>query len=461
MQKINKFRHKIKNEKMIQILQYFLFISFLCSMNNTEKAFNEEISNLLISNRDDGTLHGKVCITCDKFLGHRDVCLVSVPTFLKYAPYFNGSDQLPAPIRQCYQFRIPNDDSANSVLQHALLSPRSQIAYKSKGRRATPHVMCCTECKSSLNVKHLKNGYLPRYAIANDWAIGDPPECIKRLNEIELALISQARFRGHLFAYWGGCHRSIKGWHTFYNSNPNHTAAVLNAVSNLTDSNNIAVVLCGPFTSQQKERVLRKIQVNTDWVLEAFNWLKLNNRLYEDEPLPNLSTPIVIDQSREVESENSDIETKEQITVVFPDGTVTTGGLNDGKDFEQAIADMRSNAPAGITPYVTSRPSQDPLRDYEDDNLMKAFPLQFPFGYGLPREVIRAKISLTSTLAHLLYLSRPSFHESCFVLVVHNMYERGKALTGAIWRVMGRQETCDITETELNTAINRKKRDFL
>ena len=38
------------------------------------------------------------------------------------------------------------------------------------------------------------------------------------------------------------------------------------------------------------------------------------------------------------------------------------------------------------------------------------------------------------------------------------MFERGRALNGAIWRVMGKHEPCDVTEEELNAAISRKKK---
>ncbi|MGL5936718.1 MAG: hypothetical protein ACRCZI_13980, partial [Cetobacterium sp.] len=86
-------------------------------------------------------------------------------------------------------------------------------------------------------------------------------------NDIELALVSQARLKGHLFTYWGGCHKSIKGWHCFYEVNPCHTTTVLGAVSEFTQTNNIAVVLSGPFTSRQKEKIKNKIQVDTKKVL--------------------------------------------------------------------------------------------------------------------------------------------------------------------------------------------------
>ena len=118
---------------------------------------------------------------------------------------------------------------------------------------------------------------------------------------------------------------------------------------------------------------------------------------------------------------------------------------------------MRSISPGAI-PFIVSRPSQDAVRDYQDNNLMRAFPLQFPFGIGLPEGLLREKVSMPATLRHLLYLSRPTFHEACFALVVHNMFERARALNGSIWRVMGRHELCKVSEEELNIAIKRKQK---
>ena len=202
-------------------------------------------------------------------------------------------------------------------------------------------------------------------------------------------------------------------------------------------------MLCGPFTTAQKQKVLSKLDVNISWVTEAFQWLRQNNRLYEHLPTPLFCKLLVIDHSREEESGDGDTEKKENISVVFPDGTVNTGGLEDGRNFEETLAELRAAAPH-VPPYLVSQPSKHPLRDHEDDNLMKAFPLQFPYGWGLPQSFIREKTSVVATLELLLCLSIRSFHESCFVLVVHNMFERGRALNGAIWRVMGKHETCTL-----------------
>ena len=418
------------------------------------ETLNADIDKLLQFDSEDGTLRGKVCLVCDKFLSLKDQKLVSLKKFLEYAPYLQGHDDLPEALQQCYKFRVPGNDRANEILNGCLLSPRSRVTHKGKKKRI-PHVLCCQECRSHLRPDLLKKGELPRFAIASGLTIGTAPPCLTRLNEIELALLSQARFRGHLFTYWGGCHRSISGWHSFYEVDPGHTMAVLETVQELTDAKNMAVVLCGPFTPAQKERVMRKVQVNVEWVMEAFLWLKANNRLYADVAIPSIGTPTIIDNSEVVEAENSDIETKEQISVVFPDGTVRAGGCSDGEEFEKAIADLRSKS-GGTVPYLTSRPSERILRDHEDDNLMRAFPLQFPFGIGGCHSDIKERASQNGYLRHLLFLSIPHFHEASFVLVIHNMFERCKALTGAIWRVMGGNETCNVSEEDLNEAVSRK-----
>ena len=426
-------------------------------MDTSQANFNKAISSLLVRNHDDGSLHGRVCLCCDRFLGHNNVFLISVNKFEKFSPFLTGVNDITPVVRKCYTPDFGRED-VNLKLKGALLSPRSKLVYKStKTRNPVPHVMCCRECRSGLNAKKLSTGALPRFAIANGWAIGEPPECLKRLNEIEIALISQTRQRAHLFTYWGGCHRSIRGWHTFYKSDPYYSTAVLNSVGHLTRTEDIAVVLCGPITKEQKQKIMKKTQVNIAYINEAFQWMKENNVQYENYPFPVIGQPTIIDQSREVESENSDIETKELLTVVFPDGTVNTGGAQDGKSFEEALADMRAKCP-DVPPYLESRPSRELLRDYEDDNLMKAFPLQFPYGTGLPRQLVRDNTCLSATLSHLLYLSIPSFQEACFSLVIHNMFERARALKGSIWRVMGNHEVCDITEEEVNAAILRQKR---
>ncbi|CAB9528286.1 expressed unknown protein [Seminavis robusta] len=422
-------------------------------MSEITKELNQAIDSVLHFDEVTKTASGKVCVICDRLLKRKETRKIGLTTFLKKTKFFKGDNSLPPSLRAGYRFTVPNNAEANATLSGCLLSPRSKVVFggKTANRRRSPHVLCCKDCGPGLTNKKLQSGELPRFAIANGMAIGTAPPCLKRLNEIELALLSQARFRGHLFAVWGGSHRSIKGWHSFYEVDPAHTTSVLQAVKQFTDSNNIAVVLSGPFTPEQRERVLKKMHVNVEWVTEAFHWLKENNRLYHDLELPTIANPTVIDNSYNVESENSDIEIKEEMKVIFPDATIRTAGCADASEFDRAIAEIRSKC-AGALPYLTSRPSSKLLRDYEDENLMRAFPLQFPYGFSF-HDDFNIKASQNGYLSHLISLSIPSMHEACFVLVVHNMFERCKALNGALRQVMGGREKCDVSEEDLNAAI--------
>jgi PIF1-like helicase/Helitron helicase-like domain at N-terminus len=414
---------------------------------------NSAIDNVIFHDTVKDTIHGRVCIICDKFMVRSKQCTINLTSFLKHAKHLQGDNTIPEDLRKQYCFQVSGDKTTTKSLSKCLLSPRSKLIIPAE-KRGRKKIMCCQECKSGMQAEKLGAGVLPRFAIANNMAIGTSPPCLQRLNDVELALLSQARFRAHLFSYWGGSHKSIKGWHCFYEVDPNHTAAVLQHVGQFTDSNNIAVVLCGPFTTSQKERVLQKVQVNVEWVLEAFQWLKANNRLYKDTVMPVLMQPIIIDNSQNVESENTDIEIQEEIKVVFPDGSVKMAGCSDGAEFDKALAEIRTKC-ADSVPFLTSRPSKKILKDYEDENLMRAFPMQFPYGYGYHID-FNFQASQNGYLKHLLSLSIPAFHEADIILVIHNMFERSRALSGSVWRVMGGKEKCDVTEEELNIALTRQ-----
>ena len=88
-------------------------------------------------------------------------------------------------------------------------------------------------------------------------------------------------------------------------------------------------------------------------------------------------------------------------------------------------------------------------------NLMKAFPKQFPYGFG-HHPSFNFRSSKNGYLKHLVSLSIPSFHEANFILVIHNMFEKSRALSSALWQVKG-NEKCDVSEEELNLAISRKQ----
>jgi hypothetical protein len=128
----------------------------------------------------------------------------------------------------------------------------------------------------------LKCGRLPKFAIANDKTIGEPPPFLQLLNPVELALISKSRVDKRIFQYYGGAHESIKGWHTFYQGDVNQFSGVLNRLISAGVGNSIATILIGPFTNLQRVKVKEQSVVRTECIRNALQWLKLHNIHYDD-----------------------------------------------------------------------------------------------------------------------------------------------------------------------------------
>jgi hypothetical protein len=153
---------------------------------------------------------------------------------------------------------------------------------------------------------------LPCFAIANGAVFGEAPPKLTDLNDAESALVSLARTNKHVFAFYGGAHKSIRGWHKLYENDVEGIAQTLNKVSEYTGGKN--VILCcllGSFTPLQKQFIKNKMMVTPDQVIWALRWLKHNNNLYRDITIPNrddLATPFIINDTQNEESVDSNIE---------------------------------------------------------------------------------------------------------------------------------------------------------
>ena len=172
-----------------------------------------------------------------------------------------------------------------------------------------------------------------------------------------------------------------------------------------------------------------------------------------------------------MESENSAIESRFEYTVVFP-GTeeinTTNGGHMSQEAFRREVIDSLDTS-TSVT--LVSQPTQNRIRDYEGNALIRAFPLQFPYGYGSAPH--KAQTLLTDTnrneekirleyLFHLQWLSIRHMHRGDFILVLHNMYEKQKAVSIAYLRCLHREGDGTIAEhfasmtvAQLQNAMNR------
>jgi hypothetical protein len=244
-----------------------------------------------------------------------------------------------------------------------LLSPRSVWVRNTKENpnKGTPGFRCCGDCSPSLDGKRYQFK-LPERAVANGYWVGEAPKELQQLNPLELALASMARIDKHVFTFYGGCHKSLKGWHNMYEADVEHVAGSLMQMKDFGIGNHVACVLVGPFTSLQHVKAQAQCSVNPENVLKAMKWLIENNPKYKDCKLPaekDLPKPLVIDQSELVAGTNSPEEGKYEYQVVFPeldDIADTNGGNVSQSEFKQKVIEDL-DAVNDIT--LVSRPRKD------------------------------------------------------------------------------------------------------
>jgi hypothetical protein len=147
---------------------------------------------------------------------------------------------------------------------------------------------------------------LPWFALANGCLFGHAPRELTDLNHVELALVSMVRTNKHVFLFYGGAHKSMRGWHNLYeNDVQSMMAQMINQVSNYGGQNDIVCLLLRPFTPFKKQYAQNKMSVRTDLVLQALQCLKRNNHLSQSIRIPHkddFEKPLLIDDSENVES---------------------------------------------------------------------------------------------------------------------------------------------------------------
>ena len=73
-----------------------------------------------------------------------------------------------------------------------------------------------------------------------------------------------------------------------------------------------------------------------------------------------------------------------------------------------------------FTRTSVSKPTSNIVRDYEEANLLKAFPLQFPYGNG-EYDLNENSFGGIGFYQYLKSLSNPVFHTPVFCCILHNV----------------------------------------
>ena len=121
-------------------------------------------------------------------------------------------------------------------------------------------------------------------------------------------------------------------------------------------------------------------------VKRALKWLKEKNVLYKDISLDDeCAIPHVLECHKIENSSGSNIETVFEMSAVFSDcndPSTINGGYKISEEFKKAMLDKLTTDSVNKENTLLARSSSTVLRDYLDTNLLKGFPLQFPYGVG-------------------------------------------------------------------------------
>ena len=232
------------------------------------------------------TIQPCTCFSCHSYIKRKEKALFKKSQLEQIATVLKPRRSLHMNIVQFYKYSGVGHEP---WMDDLLMSPYSCFVIEKDSFQV------CRRCYNSLKV-----GNMPTYAIANSFEFGEAPGELKCLTDIELAFLSPIRAHGHLFTYFGGT-QGIKGWHSFLEIDIGTVYNSMRAIDELPHvPNNIAVVLTGPYTDLQRQRVIKKATLRRDKVAEAMNWLRDNNTqwstLFRDINLDLLPKPIIIDK---------------------------------------------------------------------------------------------------------------------------------------------------------------------
>jgi uncharacterized CHY-type Zn-finger protein len=234
-----------------------LDIPTLAQKQSAVRAFVEDLESFTVHDKKTNTLLPVICCVCDSIPSSPNwFCYVKVELakrlFEKSNMEASKLEEFEYPPDLLKQYAIDNQE-----LKPFVLSPASHINEKNE-------ILMCNQCHSELTTNFEKrktktNTILPPIkSIANGYVIGNAPKILTDLNAVELALVSRACIYCQSWIFFGGCHQHVKGWHTIFRNDSGRNLAHLNQLTESGMEGSLLVVLCGPFTPEQKALTLKK-----------------------------------------------------------------------------------------------------------------------------------------------------------------------------------------------------------
>jgi len=438
------------------------FLSKLRRVEDIQDNVNSKFDALYTTENKNNDRKPFVCTFCDEVIyGLEDVHLVNPSKFNKIREKVKWSSlkdsERVRDYEKAYQF------NANDVMQmykHQLpstkgcaLSPRGSFVRNNTHKNARPGFTACRECQSAI----AKNN-LPFYAIRNKNFVGHPPKCLTDLTEIERAIISPVIGCGYTFTYTGGRQHQLKGTMSFMRLGVKKVANAVLQLDTLGLNKHVLVLLHGPFTAGQKARLKEKTTVRSEKLIEAIKWLCANHVKWQEVDANDIiaelknAQPILVDKSKEVESENANIEEQELFACYYPDATCTAanGGFDDPAQFKETVEEM---AKEGYEMEFDMRLKREYVTGNDLVHLVDASLMQFPYGVGGPKEQrldsdgsSTDTVELNGYLQHLSRLSQPVFQQSLFQLVMYSIISKDRLMRTARLQVKNQISAANLAQ---------------
>ena len=387
-----------------------------------------------VNNTDICKYHPWICITCDIFIEPGKQNFITKSKLELLENFSPRSVDLPQALTEYYTYR---KEGTSELLQKKMLSPNGCFVEHDY------HGECfaiCSKCKHTIE----KQQEMPECAIANGFEIGIEPQELKELTEVELAFISPMRCHTHLMTFKGG-HKGITGFHSLLKTNLVKKRAASHQMQLVEEiPERVTVLLHGEMTETQKKQVLEKCRIRPEKCQKAIEWLLKNNIIIKRDSelgehtldLEKLPEPMILDESSAITTQDTNIESRMEITVVFPDSTLDfrNGGYKTVEEFKNIVDDFKNSS---VMAHLIL-PKSDFVKDFEDDNFVKAFVRHFPFGIGGPnsKRVLQprgqiGKMNTENYFRHVTSLSNLRFQEPLFILVCFNIFQRSRMLRSA------------------------------
>ena len=330
-------------------MEEFKYIGSVSTNEDVRKRINDRFHNLFQCN-EDGKQVPFVCSFCDEILFcEKDVNYLALKELKKQRHVISWNNVMKESERiKTLENEFQLQDKAKAKygdvtwLRGLALSPRGCFGRKKEDNRSPWGISSCSSCKTSI----LK-GETPLFAIANQNHVGHAPPCLEELTAVELSLISPVKNYGYCFSYIGGANLNLKGTMTFMRVEESSIARGAAQLLAMGLQNTMVVILSGKMTTEQKKMASRSIRV--DKVVTAVEWLCKNNKDWKDVSIDEFKNelegcvPCVVDRSKTVESENTNVETKEMFSCYFPEEGMDDqkGVFENNESFKVYVEEMQ------------------------------------------------------------------------------------------------------------------------